>query len=497
MDANLKIGVTTNGGKTINELESNIKELRAEFKATKIGTVEYTIAAKELTKALEAKTTAMKAVQTQNGKLMESYFTLGEQLRRTNASFMSFNQVIQDAPFGIRGVANNIQFLTQQFAQLRSAGMSTKEILIGMMKNALSPMGALMLGVSVATSALTIAMDKLGTTTEGTSNELQVYIDKWTQLQDLLYKNKELSEAERRRQLQASINEAETNLRLAKNPAAVKTVLVDPESGMSTVLTSPGKRADQKEILDLELKRAEAVERLRSFEQQVTQEKEKQDRLNKKAEKDENDALLRRIRSNVSQREWEAFKSGEKTQQGTPIYGMMKAQKGSEGLPWGIVPGVRMPKDNLSANEDKRIQKQTEDNLRQTMDIYNSVFFDPLRASFDAVASGSKSMADAFVESIKRMITQLLEFAAASLILSAFGFGTPMTNFKMLSGLGGLKSSIPTPVSVSGGEDIVSASVGRSLAQPRTVVEFVGKTKGEDIYYVQQSFLSKRGATLV
>jgi len=95
------------------------------------------------------------------GEAGKSTTGFGNDLRKTNPAFISFNQVLQDAPYGIRGVGNNIQFLTQQFTQLRAGGSSTKEILKGIMQNALTPMGGLMLGVSAATSLLTIAFGNM------------------------------------------------------------------------------------------------------------------------------------------------------------------------------------------------------------------------------------------------------------------------------------------------------------------------------------------------
>jgi hypothetical protein len=44
----------------------------------------------------------------------------------------SFSQVVQDAPFGIRGVANNIQQLTMQMGHLSANAGGTKKALAAM-----------------------------------------------------------------------------------------------------------------------------------------------------------------------------------------------------------------------------------------------------------------------------------------------------------------------------------------------------------------------------
>jgi len=172
-DNDLQISAEIYGGKSINDLEAELRKLRAEFKANKIGSDEFNSSALKLKNTLELKSKATAVAATENAKLMKSYFETGEALRRTNPAFVSFNQVIQDAPYGVRGVANNVQFLTQQFTQLRSAGLTTGQILKGMMQNMLTPMGALMFAVSAGTSLLTIAMDKLGQETKETKDEFE------------------------------------------------------------------------------------------------------------------------------------------------------------------------------------------------------------------------------------------------------------------------------------------------------------------------------------
>jgi len=177
MEKELKIKVTTDGSVTIAQLEANIKKLREGFKNAAIGSNEYAEAGKKLKTVLEQKSKAMEVAQTENAKLMKSYFSLGQEIRsKTNPAFISFNQVIQDAPFGIRGIGNNVQFLTQQFTQLRSSGMSTKDILKGMMQNVLTPMGGLMFAVSAGTSLLTVVMDQLGQSTEKTKEKMRLRV---------------------------------------------------------------------------------------------------------------------------------------------------------------------------------------------------------------------------------------------------------------------------------------------------------------------------------
>jgi hypothetical protein len=72
-----------------------------------------------------------------------------------NGSAIAFNRVIQDAPFGIIGVGNNIQQLAEQFSSLRLEQGSTGAALSKFFTSLISPANLLVLGISAATSAFT------------------------------------------------------------------------------------------------------------------------------------------------------------------------------------------------------------------------------------------------------------------------------------------------------------------------------------------------------
>jgi hypothetical protein len=72
-----------------------------------------------------------------------------------NGSAIAFNRVIQDAPFGIIGVGNNIQQLAEQFSALRITTGSTGTALSAFFKSLFTGSNLLILGISAATSAFT------------------------------------------------------------------------------------------------------------------------------------------------------------------------------------------------------------------------------------------------------------------------------------------------------------------------------------------------------
>ena len=80
----------------------------------------------------------------------------------------SFSQVVQDAPFGIRGVANNITQLTMQFGQLSGKTGGAKAALKGMLATLAGPAGIL-LAVSLVTSLMVSFGDQLNATGKATS----------------------------------------------------------------------------------------------------------------------------------------------------------------------------------------------------------------------------------------------------------------------------------------------------------------------------------------
>lgn len=75
-------------------------------------------------------------------------------------TLLEFNRVVQDAPFGIQGVANNIQQLTQNFGHLRQSVGGTVPALRLLLSSMAGPAGILF-AVSTITSLLVVFGDEL------------------------------------------------------------------------------------------------------------------------------------------------------------------------------------------------------------------------------------------------------------------------------------------------------------------------------------------------
>ena len=122
---------------------------------------------KELAKAKgEFKSLESSAAKT-NSKLGKSSSSSAKgvnKLTKSTASGTSamtaFSRTIQDAPFGIMGVSNNITNLTEQFGYLKNKTGSAKGALGAMIKD-LKGFGGITLLISLATSALLVFGDKI------------------------------------------------------------------------------------------------------------------------------------------------------------------------------------------------------------------------------------------------------------------------------------------------------------------------------------------------
>ena len=116
---------------------------------------------KELTKALKK---SEKDLDSFGKKVTSSGNTtnkFGKQVKGNAVPAMQeFSRVIQDAPFGIQGVANNITQLTTQFGNLSKNAGGTKAALKAMLGTLAGPAGIL-LAVSAVTSLLVSFGDKL------------------------------------------------------------------------------------------------------------------------------------------------------------------------------------------------------------------------------------------------------------------------------------------------------------------------------------------------
>ena len=91
----------------------------------------------------------------------------------TNSLLMSTSRIVQDLPFGILGVGNNLTFMAEQFAYARKEGASFKEIMRDLGKSLFTGSGAILVGFSAIISYLTM----MGRNTENVQSATKSFID--------------------------------------------------------------------------------------------------------------------------------------------------------------------------------------------------------------------------------------------------------------------------------------------------------------------------------
>lgn len=171
----VEIGAVTDG--LIRGLDGSILSLK-----------QLTAEAKKIEIALET-ATDVKSINTYNSQLanlrtgMQKLKTTGiDPLTKATSNYngvgIEFSRIIQDAPFGIIGVGNNITQLAGTFQQLREENTSTGATLKKALASIISPANLLVLGISAVTTAFTLysmgAFDAKEET-EDLTNELDNY----------------------------------------------------------------------------------------------------------------------------------------------------------------------------------------------------------------------------------------------------------------------------------------------------------------------------------
>ena len=159
------------------KLKRNINSLTASFNKGEISNEDYDKSLNDIVRSekdLAANTSKLKTqlagVNAKAQGLSGGVSKLGKNTANAVPAMTSFSQVIQDAPFGIVGVSNNITQLTTQFGYLKKSTGSSSAALKSML-GTLSGPGGILLAVSAVTSLLVVFGDELLSLTNS-SNKL-------------------------------------------------------------------------------------------------------------------------------------------------------------------------------------------------------------------------------------------------------------------------------------------------------------------------------------
>lgn len=139
-----------------NYADGSMKALQAEKRA--LETLRDSVATnsteyQEFNQRIEAITLDMKTLKSQQDTLTTGTKQLSSTAGKTGATLTEFGRVIADSPYGIMGVANNIEQLSQQFVDLQREEGSTRAALKKLASGLIGPNG-IVIAIQLATAAM-------------------------------------------------------------------------------------------------------------------------------------------------------------------------------------------------------------------------------------------------------------------------------------------------------------------------------------------------------
>lgn len=121
---------------------------------------------------------------------VNSVNNFSKSMGNANGVAMEFTRIIQDAPFGMMGIGNNIQQLTANFGQLKNQTGSTGAALKQTFASILTSGNLLSLGIAAITSAWTFYTmwgQKAGKETKKTKDEMDELIESLSETSRVMY----------------------------------------------------------------------------------------------------------------------------------------------------------------------------------------------------------------------------------------------------------------------------------------------------------------------
>lgn len=199
-------GDNTIAKKTLEDLKKEVKELETQMKKTELGSKQF--------EEVKGKVGAYRrAIQ----DLSQPMDTMRRSTKSAANVTYNLNRVVQDMPYGIMGVANNIDVLQESFIRLRKEQGGAKAAFSALMGAMTGPTG-IMLGVSAVTALVVAFGDDLLNAILDVNDELSVTLARLGRIGDTDYEtvaevNQAIGElhtgydAERRNKLLSKIDE--------------------------------------------------------------------------------------------------------------------------------------------------------------------------------------------------------------------------------------------------------------------------------------------------
>ena len=149
-----------NALKGFDKLKKEEKSLAAAFKSGKISSDKYYDALAKNSTKLKSASASINKYKTGITSIGKGTEKMSKGVANGSSAMTAFSRTVQDAPFGIMGVSNNITNLTEQFGYLKNKTGSAGGALKAMLKD-LKGFGGITLAISLVTSALLVFGDKI------------------------------------------------------------------------------------------------------------------------------------------------------------------------------------------------------------------------------------------------------------------------------------------------------------------------------------------------
>jgi hypothetical protein len=157
---------------------------------------------------------------------------LQKNTQNSNMLLMSTGRIVQDMPYGFMAIGNNITFMAEQMGYMKTQGMSAKDMLIGMGKAMIGPMGVIF-AISAITSAITYFTSNIGkgkSAVDSFTSSVDKAIKKLIDFQDPL---KNLKFGLDPQQLEKLIPAIEKEIKAIENLNTMRQTNIGVQSGVS------------------------------------------------------------------------------------------------------------------------------------------------------------------------------------------------------------------------------------------------------------------------
>jgi cob(I)alamin adenosyltransferase len=176
------IGFNVKVGMDVAEIQSELQKAENQLR-------QFQAQLKKSTNTIEINmlNTEIKSLNTQISAYGQALQKVGKPVGDATQSLVNFSRIAQDAPFGMMGIANNLNPMVESFQRLAATEGGTKKALQAMVTGLTGPAG---IGVAIGllSALLSTYSKEIGNFFKGATGELDDFIKKINTLNDELFK---------------------------------------------------------------------------------------------------------------------------------------------------------------------------------------------------------------------------------------------------------------------------------------------------------------------